>query len=93
MGERFEFLATKADNFRAFLLGQSPDEELTARIECFRPQQLWVTLTTVLAPAVLTMGKEGVVNEMMAHLAPADPVAAKLKLSRYVDCFYDVLME
>ena len=91
MDERMQFLTAKAENFRAFLLGQSPDEDLTARIEGFQSEQLWATLTMVLAPAVLTMGKDGVVNEMMAHLTPTDPVAVKSKLARYVDCFYEVL--
>ena len=71
MSERLDFLQEKAENFRAFLLGHSPDAELAARIEGFRPDQLWTTLTTLFLPAVATLGIEGVANEMLSHLTPA----------------------
>ena len=93
MCERLDFLTEKAENFRAFLLGQSPDTEITARMEAFRPEQLWATLTTVFLPAIATLGKEGVVNEFMAHITPADAGAVKIKIGRYVDCFYEALTE
>ena len=93
MSERLDFLKEKADHFRAFLLGHSPDAELAARIEGFRPDQLWTTLTTLFLPAVATMGFEGVANEMLAHLTPADPVAVRDKTTRYLTCFYEVLTD
>ena len=71
MSERLDFLQEKAENFRAFLLGHSPDAELAARIDGFRPDQLWTTLTTLFLPAVATIGIEGVANEMLSHLTPA----------------------
>ena len=90
MSERLDFLQEKAENFRAFLLGHSPDAELAARIEGFRPDQLWTTLTTLFLPAA-TLGIEGVANEMLSHLTPADPAAVRDKTTRYLTCFYEVL--
>jgi hypothetical protein len=93
MCAQLDFLTEKAENFRAFLLGQTPDQEMAARIEGFRSDQVWVTLTTVFLPAVSTLGKDGVVNEFMAHLSPTDKAAVRAKILRYVDCFYEVLTE
>ena len=90
MSERLDFLQEKAENFRAFLLGHSPDAELAARIDGFRPDQLWTTLTTLFLPAA-TLGIEGVANEMLSHLTPADPAAVRDKTTRYLTCFYEVL--
>ena len=89
MGHRA--LWQEPQNFRAFLLGHSPDAELAARIEGFRPDQLWTTLTTLFLPAVATIGIEGVANEMLSHLTPADPAAVRDKTTRYLTCFYEVL--
>jgi hypothetical protein len=93
MCERLPFLKEKAENFRAFVLGQNPDAELTAQIETFRPEMLLPTLTTVLLPAIGVKGIEGVVDDLMAHLTPTDAVAVKGKLLRYIKCFYEVLFE
>ena len=91
MCAQLDFLTEKAENFRAFLLGHSPDAELAARIDGFRPDQLWTTLTTLFLPAVATIGIEGVANEMLSHLTPADPAAVRDKTTRYLTCFYEVL--
>ena len=93
MCERLPFLKEKAENFRAFVLGQNPDAELTAQIETFRPEMLLPTLTTVLLPAIGVKGIEGVVDDLMAHLTPSDADAVKGKLVRYITCFYEVLFE
>ena len=93
MCERLPFLKEKAENFRAFLLQQSPDAELTAQIEGFKPDLLLPTLTGVLLPTIAIKGIPGIVSEMMAHLTPADPDAVKDKLTRYLHCFQDVLLE
>ena len=93
MCERLPFLKEKADNFRTYILGQSPDAELTAQIEAFRPEMLLPTLTTVLLPAIGVKGIEGVVDEIMTHLTPTDNAAVKSKLIRYITCFYEVLLE
>lgn len=93
MCERLPFLQSKAENFRAFVLGQHPDAELAAQIDTFRPEMLLPTLTTVLLPAIAVKGIEGVVDDLMAHLTPSDPGAVRGKLVRYVTCFYEVLLE
>ena len=93
MCERLPFLKEKADNFRAYILGQSPDAELTAQIEAFRPEMLLPTLTTVLLPAISLKGINGVAEEMLSHLTPAEPEAVKGKIIRYITCFYEVLLE
>ena len=93
MCERLPFLKEKAENFRTFVLGQQPDADLTAQIETFRPEMLLPTLTTVLLPAIGVKGIEGVVDEIMTHLTPADAAAVKGKLIRYITCFYEVLLE
>ena len=53
----------------------------------FRSDQLWTTLTTLFLPAVATIGIEGVANEMLSHLTPADPAAVRDKTTRYLTCF------
>lgn len=93
MCERNSFLREKAENFRAFLLGQHPDADLTARIEGFRDDMLLPTLTTVLLPAIAVRGVEGVAIEMMTHLKPEDASTVKAKLERYITLFYEVLTE
>ena len=93
MCERLPFLKEKAENFRAFVLGQNPDAEVLAQIETFRPEMLLPTLTTVLLPAIGVKGIEGVVDDLMAHLTPSDADAVKGKLVRYITCFYEVLLE
>jgi len=93
MCERLPFLIEKAENFRAYILGQNPDADLAAQIEAFRPDMLLPTLTTVLLPAIGVKGIEGVVCEMLLHIKPDDPVAVKTKLTRYISCFYEVLLE
>ena len=93
MCDRLPFLKEKAENFRAFILGQHPDAELSAQIEAFRPEMLLPTLTAVLLPAICTKGIEGVVNEMLTHISPKEPDAVKAKLTRYITCFYEVLLE
>jgi hypothetical protein len=62
MCDRLPFLKEKAENFRAYILGQNPDADLTAQIESFRPEMLLPTLTTVLLPAIGVKGIEGVVE-------------------------------
>ena len=93
MCDRLPFLKEKAENFRAFILGQNPDAELSAQIESFQPHMLFLTLTTVLLPAIGAKGTEGVVKEIMTHLSPEDPDAVKVKIERYIKCFYEVLTE
>jgi len=93
MCERLPFLQSKAENFRAFVLGQNPDAELAAHIDTFRPEMLLPTLTTVLLPAIGLKGVHGVVDEIMAHLEPVDKAAVRDKLVRYITCFYEVLLE
>jgi hypothetical protein len=93
MCERLPFLKEKAENFRAYVLGQNPDPELVAQIETFRPEMLLPTLTTVLLPAIGLKGVDGVVDDLMVHLTPTDAVAVKEKLVRYITCFYEVLLE
>ncbi len=93
MCERLPFLIEKAENFRAFVLGQNPDVEIVAQIETFRTDMLLPTLTTVLLPAIGVKGIEGVVDDIMAHLKPTDTIAVKGKLLRYITCFYDVLLK
>ncbi len=91
--ERFTFLLEKAENFRAFVLGQSPDAEVTEQLRGFQKEMLFPTLTGVLLPAVQSQGIDGVVDELMLHLTPTDPVAVKAKLRRYFECFYEVLTQ
>ena len=93
MCERLPFLKEKAENFRAYILGQHPDAELSAQIEAFRPNMLLPTLTTILLPAISLKGIEGVADEMLTHLTPAEPEAVKEKIKRYLSCFYEVLLE
>jgi len=93
MCDRLPFLKEKAENFRAYILGQNPDAELAAQIEAFRPEMLLPTLSTVLLPAIGVKGIEGVVCEMLSHIKPDDPVAVKSKITRYITCFYEVLLE
>ena len=92
MCERLPFLQEKAENFRAFVLGQNPDADLIAQIDTFRPDMLLPTLTTILLPAIGAKGIEGVADDLMAHLTPTDAVAVKGKLVRYISCFYEVLL-
>lgn len=89
--DRFTFLAEKAENFRTFLLGQSPDQTVLNQIEGFGPDMLIPTLTTVLLPTIHTLGKEHVLNQLLSHLTPADPAAVRVKIERYLDCFCEVL--
>lgn len=91
--ERFNFLLEKAENFRTFVLGQSPDAEITQQIEGFQKDMLFPTLTGVLLPAVQAKGIDSVVDELMAHLTPADPAAVRAKVRRYFDCFYETLTQ
>jgi len=91
--ERFNFLLEKAENFRTFVLGQSPDAEIIQQIDGFQKDMLFPTLTGVLLPAVQSKGIDSVVDELMAHLTPADPVAVRAKVRRYFDCFYEVLTQ
>ena len=93
MCDRLPFLKEKAENFRAYILGQNPDADLAAQIEAFRPEMLLPTLTTVLLPAIGVKGIEGVVDEMFSHIKPDEPEAVKAKLTRYITCFYEVLLE
>ena len=93
MCERLPFLKEKAENFRAFILGQHPDAVLNAQIEAFRPEMLLPTLTTILLPAIALKGIDSVAEEMLTHLTPAEPEAVKGKLVRYITCFYEVLLE
>ena len=93
MCERLPFLREKAENFRAFVLGQNPDADLIVQIKTFQPDMLFITLTTVLLPAISTQGIDGVVKEIMTHLSPEDPDAVKVKIERYIKCFYEVLTE
>ena len=93
MCERLPFLREKAENFRAFVLGQKPDLELVAQIDTFRPEMLLPTLTTILLPAIGLKGIDGVVDELMSHLTPTDAFVVKGKLVRYITCFYEVLLE
>lgn len=91
--EPISFLQQKSNNFRAYLLANNPDAELTVRINGFEADQLMKTLTLILLPAVATMGLEGVANEMMAHLSPPDILATKAKVLRYIQCFCELAME
>ena len=93
MCERFPFLREKAENFRAFVLGQNPDADLIVQIKTFKPDMLFITLTTVLLPAISTQGINGVVKEIMTHLSPEDPDAVSAKIERYIKCFYEVLTQ
>ena len=93
MSDRLAFLQEKAANFRAFILGHSPDAELSAQIEGFAKDLLLPTLTTVLLPAWQSKGKDAIVAELMTHLTPADPAAVKAKVERYFQCFYDTLTQ
>ena len=91
--DRFSFLQEKAANFRVFILGQSPDAEVTAQVDGFKPEMLLPTLTGVLLPALQARGKESLVDELLSHLTPADPVAVRAKILRYFDCFQEVLTQ
>ena len=91
--ERFTFLLEKAENFRTFVLGQSPDAEVTQQIEGFKKDMLFPTLTSVLLPAVQSKGIEAMVDELMLHLTPTDPVAVRAKVRRYFLCFYETLTQ
>lgn len=93
MLDRFAFLAEKAENFRVFVLGQQPDAELTAQIDGFRKELLLPTLTGVFLPAVEAKGIEGLADELMSHLTPADQVATKDKITRYLRCFHETLTQ
>jgi hypothetical protein len=93
MCDRLPFLKEKAENFRAFVLGQNPDADLSAQIETFQPDLLLITLTTVLLPAIGTQGIDGVVDEVMTHLAPQDISAVRAKIERYITCFFEVLTQ
>jgi len=91
MSDRFAFLHEKAENFRTFVLGQSPDAELTAQIDGFKKETLLPTLTGVLLPMIQARGIDSLADELMTHLQPSDPAAVRAKVARYLDCFYSVL--
>lgn len=91
--ERFTFLLEKAENFRTFVLGQSPDIEVTEQINGFKKDLLFPTLTGVLLPAVQSKGIDSLVDELMSHLKPTDPVAVRAKIKRYFECFYETLTQ
>jgi hypothetical protein len=91
--ERFTFLQEKAENFRVYVLGQSPDNETIQQIEAFRKDMLLPTLTGVFLPAVQLRGIEGLVDELMLHLTPTDAAAVRAKITRYFECFHETLTQ
>ena len=91
--ERFTFLQEKADNFRNFVLGQSPDTEVMNQINGFQKDLLLQTLTGVLLPAVQIRGIDNLVDELMSHLTPTDPIAVRGKMKRYFECFIETLTQ
>ena len=84
-----EFLHEKADNFRSFILGQGPDAEVVQQINGFSRDMLLPTLTGLVASGLLQ--SDSLVNDLMAHLTPDDPVFVRAKIKRYFECFYDCL--
>ena len=80
-----QFLQEKAQNFRAFLLQQEPDETLLGLIDSFRSEVLVATLYAALAR------EQDVMNELMSHCKPKDPLKAREKIQRYMDCFRECL--
>jgi hypothetical protein len=91
--DRFTFLLEKAENFRAFVLGQNPDAEVLEQLNGFQKDLLFPTLTGVLLPAVQSRGFDALVDELMTHLTPTDPIAVRAKVRRYFDCFYETLTQ
>jgi hypothetical protein len=91
--DRFTFLLEKAENFRAFVLGQSPDAEVVQQLTGFQKELLFPTLTGMLLPAIQAKGIDSLVDELMSHLSPTDPVAVRAKVRRYFDCFYETLTQ
>jgi len=91
--ERFTFLLEKAENFRTFVLGQSPDAEVTQQIKGFQKDLLFPTLIGVLLPALKAKGVDSLVDELMSHLTPTEPVAVRAKIKRYFECFYETLAQ
>ena len=89
------FLTEKATNFRTYLLNNKPDAELSASIKGFEPDMLMTTLYTVFLPGVSLRGLQALTDELTGHLdlTDADAVSVRDKVSRYLQCFYEVLTE
>ena len=88
-----EFLQEKAANFRRFLEDNNPDEELKKQMAMYQPALLLPTISTFLLPMAAAGMLPQAVDEILAHLSPADVDAARDKLTRYLDLFTSVLNE
>ena len=91
---KLHFLESKAANFKKFVLGFSPDEEVKTYINSFRPELLVQTITTVLLPIVQMGQVDSSVDELAKHLTvPASELdAVKTKLKAYLMMFHDVFL-
>ena len=92
MSDRISFLQEKARNFREYIMGQSPDAELSVQLQGFSDLLIVPTLVALL-PSLKARGLKSVVDELLAHLKPEDPAATREKLGRYFACFCEVLSE
>ena len=77
-----------------FVLGFSPDDEVKAYIDTFKPELLVQTITTVLLPIVQMGQVDSSVDELAKHLTvPASELdAVKTKLKAYLMMFNDVFL-
>jgi hypothetical protein len=91
---KLSFLEGKAANFKKFVLGFSPDDEVKAYIDTFKPELLVQTITTVLLPIVQLGQVDSSVDELVKHLTvPASELdAVKTKLKAYLMMFNDVFL-
>lgn len=88
-----EFLQEKAANFRQFLADNNPDEEIKKQMTLYQPSLLLPTVTTLLLPMASAGLLPQAVNEIMSHLTPSDPDAARDKITRYLEMFVSVVQE
>jgi len=91
---KLSFLEAKAANFKKYVLGFSPDDEVKAYIDTFKPELLVQTITTVVLPIVQLGQVEVSVDELAKHLTVPAPEldAVKTKLKAYLMMFHDVLL-
>ena len=88
------FLLEKATNFKKYLESFSPDEELQAYIDGFKPESLNTTIMTVVLPIVSSGETKKAVVELMNHLTVPEKDKANVfnKFVAYLEMFYKVAL-